>query len=272
MKKYDAGSCRLAYDCFGPEDGVPLVFLHGATVDHVSMKNTFEPYFSGPGRGYRRVYLDLPGHGESGCSFFRANISDMLHDVGAFLKNSFARPPCLVGYSMGAFVALKLAETTPFPTLFVIAPPVYTDKEKIEKPLAMDLAVDELSEEERRGAEPRYLLLAAKKNTGTLKRYRDNLAAGLSPGRWFYQNRFFRNAIESDLTIDPALIVSGTVFLVGQQDLLVGYRDQFRLSSALRASDYHSFCDCGHFLPAECRQFEDIFRNWLGAAAESYGA
>lgn len=108
MEKYNTGTCSLAYECAGPEDGVPLVFLHGATVDHVSMKNTFEDYFTGAGRGYRRVYMDLPGHGESGCSVFRANMADMLKDVGSFLHSSFERPPCVVGYSMGGFLALKL--------------------------------------------------------------------------------------------------------------------------------------------------------------------
>lgn len=38
MKKYSVGSLSLAYDCFAPEAGLPLVFLHGAT----SMMSTFE--------------------------------------------------------------------------------------------------------------------------------------------------------------------------------------------------------------------------------------
>lgn len=271
MKRHNAGPCSLAYDCAGPEDGIPLVFLHGATVDHLSMQNTFEQYFTGLSREYRRVYLDLPGHGESGSSFFRANVADMLADLGAFLRGNFKRPPCLVGYSMGGFLALKLAETTPFPTLFLVAPPVYTDKAKIDRPRAMEPAADELSEEERRGAEPRYLRLAAKKNTRTLESYRANLAPGFYPLRWFYQNRFFRKAIQEDLTIEPERIRSGTVFLAGRQDLLVGYRDQFALSSRLRFSDYHSFSDCGHFLPVECAQFGALFRHWLDDAAVKYG-
>lgn len=261
----------LAYECLGPEDGVPLAFLHGATVDHVSMKNTFEQYFTGAGRGYRRVYVDLPGHGESEYSLRRADMACLLEEVGAFLRGNFALPPCLVGYSMGAFLALKLAETTPFPAMFLIAPPLYTDKTRIAKPPEMGLVADSLSAEERKEADDRYLKLAAKKNADTLKRYRANLTPGFFPGRSLYQAALFRNAAAADLTIDPGRIVSRTALLVGQQDLLVGYRDQFELSSRLKFSEYHSFFDCGHFLPVECRQFGGIFRDWLDSAAAKPG-
>lgn len=272
MGKYSAGSSLLAYDRLGPEDGLPLVFLHGATVDRTSMKNSFEQYFTGAGRGYARYYLDLPGHGESDCPFLRAGIADVLSDLGAFLRGKFTRPPCLVGYSMGGFLALKLAEATLFPALFLIAPPIYTDKKRIKKPLKIEGAVDELSKEERKSADSRYLLLAAKKNHETLKRYKANLTPGFFPARWIYQSRLFRSAISADLTVNPRRISSATAFLVGQQDLLVGYRDQFELSSKLKFSEYHSFYDCGHFLPVECSQFGSLFLNWLETAAAKWSA
>ncbi|PKM96973.1 MAG: hypothetical protein CVU79_10565, partial [Elusimicrobia bacterium HGW-Elusimicrobia-3] len=51
MKRFDTGNTWMAYAEDGPEEGRPVVFLHGATVDHVSMKNTFEPYFAGANGG-----------------------------------------------------------------------------------------------------------------------------------------------------------------------------------------------------------------------------
>jgi len=267
MKKYDTGAAQLAYEVLGAEGGLPLVFLHGSTLDHVSMKNTFEGYFEGRDRDYRRIYVDLPGHGASGHSVLRANIKDLLEDLGAFLKGNFERPPCLVGYSLGGFAALKLAESLPFPALFLIAPPLCTDRAMINKPVTITLAADELTDEEKEEADARYMLLAAKRTTDTLKRYRGNLAAGFSAGRWLYQAKLVRGAAAENLSVDPARIVSGTTFLVGRQDLLVGYRDQFELSMKLKCSEYHSFSDCGHFLPVECAQFGGLFRHWLNTAS-----
>jgi pimeloyl-ACP methyl ester carboxylesterase len=266
MKKFDTGTAELAYEAVGSERGLPLVFLHGSTLDHVSMKNTFEKYFAGRDLEYRRVYVDLPGHGASGHSLLRANMGALLEDLGAFLRGNFERPPCLVGYSLGGFAALKLAESIPFPSLFLIAPPVCTDKDRVTRPLAVKLAADELSEEEKADADARYLLLAAKRTTDTLKRYRANLGGGFSAGRWLYQARLVMGAAGENLSVDPALINSSTTFLVGRQDLLVGYRDQFELSMKLQSSEYHSFSDCGHFLPVECAQFGGLFRNWLHTA------
>ena len=266
METYNTGSALLAYKSFGSENGLPIVFLHGATLDHVSMKNTFERYFHGLDREYRRIYVDLPGHGESGHSFFRANMTDLLEDVGNFLLDNFKHPPRLVGYSMGGFMALKLAEKTPFPAIFLIAPPIYTNKDTVAKPLEMVPPLDELTEDEKNSADRRYLRLAAKRTSVTLQRYRANLVTGFSIGKWIYQTKLFRSAAEENLTIDPCRIMSGATFLVGRRDLLVGYRDQFELSSKLKSSEYHSFSDCGHFLPVECSQFEGIFRNWLNTA------
>lgn len=60
---YDAGMNinRISHTTRG--DGVPLVMIHGYTVDHRVLL-PLEPVFdSHP--CYRRIYLDLPGHGDS---------------------------------------------------------------------------------------------------------------------------------------------------------------------------------------------------------------
>lgn len=263
MNNYNTGKTNIAYDSVGPEKGTPVVFLHGATIDHVSMENTFEPYFRCRNGKHRRVYPDFPGHGASGRKLDRANMRALLEDTEAFLGANFKEPPALVGYSMGGFVALKLAEKMHFPSLFLIAPPVRTDKYKIARPTSVTVVSDELTEAEKKTADARYLALAAKKTAQTLERYTANVAAGFSPGRLAFQARLFKSAIAEDLTIEPGLIGSRTAFLVGQQDTLAGYRDQFELSSNLKNSEYHSFYDCGHFLPNECGQFEALFREWL---------
>lgn len=263
MKKHNTGKNWISYDSAGPEGARAVVFLHGATVDHVSMKNTFEPYFQGINGEHRRIYPDFPGHGASGHPLKRANMQALLEDVGAFISGNFKEPPALVGYSMGGFVALKLAEKTRFPSLFLIAPPVCTDKAKITRPESITIISDELTEDEKRSADARYLNLATKRTAQTLQKYKTGAATGFSPGRLAYQARLFGNAAAENLGITPGLIGSRTTFLVGQQDTLTGYRGQFELSSSLINSEYHSFYDCGHFLPYECSQFGRIFTEWL---------
>ncbi|OGR44817.1 MAG: hypothetical protein A2X35_05850 [Elusimicrobia bacterium GWA2_61_42] len=263
MKKFDTGQTWMSYAAAGPEKGRPVMFLHGVTVDHLSMKNTFEPYFRGANCGYRRVYPDFPGHGASDCPLGRANMRALLEDTAAFIRGNFEEPPALVGYSLGGFVALKLAEQIRFPSLFLIAPPVRTNKASITRPSAVTLITDELTQAQKKTADTRYLALAAKRTAETLKRYNSGVPGDFSPGRLTYQTLLARSAAGDNLGIRPASIESSTTFLVGQQDTLSGYRDQFKLSTKLKNSEYHSFYDCGHFLPHECGQFESLFREWL---------
>jgi len=44
--------------------GVPVLILHGAGVDHREMATALEPLFE-ERSGYRRIYVDLPGMGET---------------------------------------------------------------------------------------------------------------------------------------------------------------------------------------------------------------
>ncbi|MBI4351287.1 MAG: alpha/beta hydrolase [Elusimicrobia bacterium] len=263
MKSFNTGKVAISYAAKGPADGLPLVFLHGATLDHVSMRNTFEPYFRARGARHRRIYPDFPGHGASGRPLERATMASLLEDTEAFLSGNFSEPPALVGYSLGGFVALKLAEKVRFPSLFLIAPPVCSDRNRLIRPEAVTVVSDELTEAEKGTADARYLALAAKRTTRTLKSYKANLAAGFSPGRLAFQARLFKGAAAENIGIEPGLIGSRTVFLTGRQDTLTGYRPQFELSSKLKNSEYHSFYDCGHFLPVECEGFGPLFLEWL---------
>ena len=50
----------IHYETFG--EGMPLLLLHGYTVDYRLMTGCMEPIFQNVG-GYQRIYMDLPGMG-----------------------------------------------------------------------------------------------------------------------------------------------------------------------------------------------------------------
>ena len=53
---------NLYYEDIG--SGTPVIIIHGFTLDHRSMKACMEPIFEAY-EGWRRIYLDLPGHGKT---------------------------------------------------------------------------------------------------------------------------------------------------------------------------------------------------------------
>ena len=91
-------------------DGVPLVALHGAGVDHREIEAAIEAVV--PAAGYRRIYPDLPGMGHSTTGGLTCN-DDVVRLLGDFIDHLGAGPVLLLGHSYGAYLARGVAARRP---------------------------------------------------------------------------------------------------------------------------------------------------------------
>ena len=101
---------EVAAHLYGPEDGVPVIALHG-WLDNASTFHRLAPLLE----GLRIVALDLPGHGHSqhrpvGVTY---NIWDYAHDVLQVAEQFGWQRFSLLGHSMGAIVSVLLAGAMP---------------------------------------------------------------------------------------------------------------------------------------------------------------
>ncbi len=88
--------------------GRPLVVLHGANIDRLSMIDALEPAFDGL-PGWERIYLDTPGHGASPADGIESN-DHVLSRLADFLDAHLAnRRFSLIGESRGGYYARVLA-------------------------------------------------------------------------------------------------------------------------------------------------------------------
>jgi pimeloyl-ACP methyl ester carboxylesterase len=89
--------------------GAPIVFVHGLVG---SWQNWLEnlPHFA---RGHRVVALDLPGFGASGMPADTISISGYARILDALLGELGIDAACVVGNSMGGFIAAELAIAFP---------------------------------------------------------------------------------------------------------------------------------------------------------------
>lgn len=85
-------------------DGIPIVMIHGYTVDHRVLL-PLEPVFdSHP--GYRRIYLDLPGHGDSPRLPGPTSASTLTDTVIEWIANLVGDQPfAVIGQSFGGQIA-----------------------------------------------------------------------------------------------------------------------------------------------------------------------
>ena len=90
--------------------GPPLLLLHGFT----GRGTSWAAHARALARRFRTIVVDLPGHGRSGTARpERMSVERTADDLATILERSDAVPAHVVGYSLGARVALRLAIAHP---------------------------------------------------------------------------------------------------------------------------------------------------------------
>ncbi|WP_144712654.1 alpha/beta fold hydrolase [Curtobacterium pusillum] len=89
--------------------GRPVVVLHGAGVDHREAEVGFEPALDRP--GVRRIYLDLPGMGQSPADGSVRSAADVVTVLVEFVEAIAREPVLLVGHSAGGYLAQAVARS-----------------------------------------------------------------------------------------------------------------------------------------------------------------
>src|SRR6266487_2344426 len=75
--------------------GRPILALHGTPLDHRHMLNDLEPIFIGR-QGWRRIYPDLPGMGQTKSAGWITNQDHMLDIILSFIDTVAPSEPCVV--------------------------------------------------------------------------------------------------------------------------------------------------------------------------------
>jgi len=114
---------RLHVEAAGPEDGPPVVFLHGVS----GSMRTYAWLPEEIAEGRRIVRVDLRGHGDSEHAPGAYDIDSYGEDVADLLRETVRRPAVLVGHSLGGVVAWWVAQRHPelVAAAFLEDPPLY---------------------------------------------------------------------------------------------------------------------------------------------------
>jgi pimeloyl-ACP methyl ester carboxylesterase len=114
---------RLHVEVDGPQDGVPIVFLHGVS----GSGRTYGWLPEEITRGRRVLRVDLRGHGRSEHAPGTYVVSSYAADVAEVLRSHVGRRAVVVGHSLGGVVAWSLAQGHPelVAAAFLEDPPLY---------------------------------------------------------------------------------------------------------------------------------------------------
>ncbi|WBM79938.1 alpha/beta fold hydrolase [Cryobacterium breve] len=179
--EYRIGDALIHYVAHG--EGVPLVALHGAGVDHREIEAAVEDALRiGEGAasqrwGLRRIYPDLPGMGFSTAVGLTGN-ADVVTALCSFLDHLDAGPALLLGHSYGAYLARGVAARRPDAVrgLALVCPAAETGRDvPSQEVVRQDAdAYDELEPALRAGFDEYFVV----RTRATARRYRDGVVPG----------------------------------------------------------------------------------------------
>jgi pimeloyl-ACP methyl ester carboxylesterase len=89
--------------------GPAILFLHGFLEDH----SMWQGIISALPKSYRKLAIDLPGHGQSGNLGYIHTMEEMAEVIKGLLDELKIKKAFLVGHSMGGYVSLAIAEMYP---------------------------------------------------------------------------------------------------------------------------------------------------------------
>jgi len=215
------------------------------------MEGCLEPIFQDL-KGFRRIYLDLPGHGKTPASKKIKNADDMLDILKSFIEKVIGCERfLLIGESYGGYLSLGLIHLQQqVGGLFLIAPCVISDAQKRQLPSGHEMAVPLAETEEMRA------------------RYEREIQSGLSIADKEFTSRYRKGGYSFSFEDEIGNIEfhHPTGIVLGRQDDSVGYMDALALISNFTRATFMVADSAGHNLQIEKKElFTACLLDWVGS-------
>lgn len=250
--KIEIDRTTLSYHEIG--EGRPLLAIHGWTTDHQYIRNILEPTFE-KRRGWKRIYVDLPGRGQSPASDRIKSSHDELNLLLKFIQARLNEQRfALVGMSYGGLLArgVLMHRMESIDGLALIVPSIEADRShrKNLPPRTVlvrdETAIQSLQPGETDGVFENSLVIQDKR---ALERLREHFFPSVSMTDQAFLERLSENyGFPFDVDELPVPFNRPTLFLLGRQDHVVGYRSAFDLLDRYPRATFAILDRAGHFL------------------------
>ncbi|MDF2989121.1 MAG: alpha/beta hydrolase family protein [Eubacterium sp.] len=254
------------YEEYG--EGIPIIMIHGFTLNHKMMVGCMEPIFNTL-PGFKRIYLDLPGMGGTKGEKWINGSDKMLEVVLEFIEKVIPGQRYLVaGESYGGYLARGVLyhQEDKIDGLLLLCPVINArDNDRIlpQKTVLVrnQSLLAGLSKEEAQGFEE----MSVVQSMEILERYKSEILSGVSMAdmdflqklRGNYYFTFDADVMEHTFQ-KPALLV------LGRQDSCVGYKDAWGILDSYPRATFAILDRAGHNLQLEqVELFETLVKEWL---------
>lgn len=264
-----APDMKLHYETKG--GGRPVLLIHGLGCDINLMASAFEPIFKKEDQAYKRIYIDLPGMGESSHTLAYASSDKILAILEGFVdkfigQNNFL----LIGQSYGGYLAQGLLAHYKFQIdgINLLCPMIVPDNKqrKVPKKYLSFANEDYLSNLDPQKADQisNNLLVANRK---TAERWEKEVISGIKKSNKEFLKALKKNygfIVDVDEVIKNLDYDKPSLIMTGRQDTIVGYKDQWHLLNILPRASFAVLDATDHNLQIEAPNiFNALVQNWL---------
>lgn len=242
------------YESYG--EGTPIVFIHGFGIDHRAPKGTMEPVFKNR-PGWKRIYFDMPGMGQTKASEQIQDTDDMLEAIIGLINKLIPSGNFLIGgMSYGGLLARGVIFRMPerVDGALLLVPVTVSERPKRMLPHKIALVKDEeflasLTKTERKEFE----LMSTVQNQATWARYSVENVPALAIADAGLMDRIAANGFQFSFDVDQLMepFVKPALIFTGRQDTAVGYRDGLRLIDNFPRGTFAILDRAGHSLEIE---------------------
>ena len=260
------------YEAYG--SGVPIIMIHGYTLDHRSMKGCMEPLFA-QRSGWQRIYFDLPGMGRTPGNEHIKSTDDMLDVVVDFIDAVIPGQSFLIaGESYGGYLSRGVVKRKfeQIAGMALICPVIVADHSQRDVPArtvivenAALLAALDPAEAEDFGS------MAVVQDEYNWERFREEVLSGVRVAdEVFLQRLGQRYGYSFDVDELSQPFTKPALMLMGRQDQVVGYRDAWRILENYPRGTFAVLDRAGHNAQIEQSQiFNALVGEWLDRVRES---
>lgn len=257
-------NAKIYYEEVG--QGTPILMIHGFAPDHRLMSGCMEPIFT-ERNGYRRIYIDLPGMGLTKDYSEISNSDDMLSVVLEFIDAVLPKQKYLIaGESYGGYLARGVIEKRKEQVLGAafICPVIIPNKVERTVDEHKVMRTDEhfiarLTNEELEVFKTNQVIL----DEYNWLRYNEEVLSGCKIADEKLLDKVMAN-YEFSFRVDQFDFEKPSVFLLGRQDSVVGFKDALDVINKYPRGTFAVLDTAGHNLQIEQSQiFNSLLNEWL---------
>lgn len=264
---YTRNNIKIHYEIIG--EGKPIFLIHGCACSLKLMTGCMEPIFKSQNR-YKRIYIDLPGMGESSANMEIASADGILEVLIDFIQSLTNENFLLAAQSYGGYLArgiiTKLSQR--IDGVLLICPVVIPNRSERKVPsknvqILDSEFVNKLSQNERKI----FCESAVIANQYTYNRFKNEIAVGLKAAHQAFIGQLKQNysfTFDVDKIIHEIKFNKPTLLIAGRQDTCVGYQELKEIMEDYPRATFAVVDSAGHGLQIEQPElFECLVHNWL---------